>query len=142
VNLDIFFLNVFFFHYFLAGSVQLSCSNWNPWCSRECYQRQQSKLGYVLLYWAVFKFSGFMVSFGFFFFFKFWNLFFNFFLGDCKAPEWKKLSSKELGLSNSLISMPTKKVLNGLKKNGIVLGHNELFCICGFSLFCWRWKET
>ncbi|KAJ6889014.1 poly(A) polymerase I-like isoform X2 [Populus alba x Populus x berolinensis] len=38
-------------------------------------------------------------------------------LGDCKAPEWKKLSSKELGLSNSLISMPTKKVLNGLKKN-------------------------
>lgn len=39
-------------------------------------------------------------------------------LGDCKAPEWKKLSSKELGLSNSLISMPTKKVLNGLKKNG------------------------
>jgi hypothetical protein len=78
----------------------------------------------------------------FFFFLKFWNLFFNFFLGDCKAPEWKKLSSKELGLSNSLISMPTKKVLNGLKKNGIVLGHNELFCICGFSLFCWRWKET
>jgi hypothetical protein len=74
----------------------------------------------------------------FFFFLKFWNLFFNFFLGDCKAPEWKKLSSKELGLSNSLISMPTKKVLNGLKKNGIVLGHNELFCICGFSLFCWR----
>lgn len=60
-----------------------------------------------------------MVNFGFFFF-QFWNLF----LGDCKAPEWKKLSSKELGLSNSLISMPTKKVLNGLKKNGIVLGHN------------------
>ncbi|KAB5532194.1 hypothetical protein DKX38_018864 [Salix brachista] len=39
-------------------------------------------------------------------------------LGDFKAPEWKKLSSRELGIGNSLISGPTKKVLNGLKKNG------------------------
>ncbi|KAF9671767.1 hypothetical protein SADUNF_Sadunf12G0082800 [Salix dunnii] len=39
-------------------------------------------------------------------------------LGDYKAPEWKKLNSKDLGIGNSLISGPTKKVLNGLKKNG------------------------
>uniref|UniRef100_A0A6N2MDP5 Poly A polymerase head domain-containing protein n=1 Tax=Salix viminalis TaxID=40686 RepID=A0A6N2MDP5_SALVM len=39
-------------------------------------------------------------------------------LGDFKAPEWRKLSSKELGIGNSLISGPTKKVLNGLKKKG------------------------
>ncbi|KAF9668086.1 hypothetical protein SADUNF_Sadunf15G0091500 [Salix dunnii] len=39
-------------------------------------------------------------------------------LGDPKAPEWKKWKSKELGISNSTISRPTRKVLDGLKKNG------------------------
>ncbi|KAL6972977.1 hypothetical protein U1Q18_027151 [Sarracenia purpurea var. burkii] len=37
---------------------------------------------------------------------------------DCKAPEWKRLSSEELGISNSMIAKPTRKVLNGLKKRG------------------------
>ncbi|XP_020233539.1 uncharacterized protein LOC109813709 isoform X2 [Cajanus cajan] len=35
-----------------------------------------------------------------------------------KVPEWKKLNSKELGLRNSMIATPTKKVLNVLKKKG------------------------
>lgn len=35
-----------------------------------------------------------------------------------KAPAWKKLDSKELGLQNSMIARPTKKVLNVLKKKG------------------------
>ncbi|KAJ6761013.1 POLYNUCLEOTIDE ADENYLYLTRANSFERASE FAMILY PROTEIN-RELATED [Salix purpurea] len=39
-------------------------------------------------------------------------------LGDPKPPEWKKWNSKELGISNSTISRPTRKVLDGLKKNG------------------------
>ncbi|KAJ6970849.1 hypothetical protein NC653_035199 [Populus alba x Populus x berolinensis] len=39
-------------------------------------------------------------------------------LGDPKALEWKKWNSKELGISNSTISRPTKKVLDGVKKNG------------------------
>ncbi|XP_061364579.1 uncharacterized protein LOC133308007 [Gastrolobium bilobum] len=33
-------------------------------------------------------------------------------------PSWKKLNSKELGLRNSMIANPTKKVLNMLKKKG------------------------
>ncbi|XP_027340773.1 uncharacterized protein LOC113854114 isoform X2 [Abrus precatorius] len=37
---------------------------------------------------------------------------------DKKAPAWKKLNSKELGLRNSMIANPTKKVLNMLKKKG------------------------
>ncbi|KAJ6970850.1 hypothetical protein NC653_035199 [Populus alba x Populus x berolinensis] len=40
------------------------------------------------------------------------------FSGDPKALEWKKWNSKELGISNSTISRPTKKVLDGVKKNG------------------------
>ncbi|KAK7358695.1 hypothetical protein VNO77_00633 [Canavalia gladiata] len=35
-----------------------------------------------------------------------------------KTPAWKKLNSKELGLRNSMIANPTKKVLNMLKKKG------------------------
>ncbi|XP_019464723.1 PREDICTED: uncharacterized protein LOC109363020 [Lupinus angustifolius] len=35
-----------------------------------------------------------------------------------KVPGWKKLNSKELGLKNSMIASPTKKVLNLLKKKG------------------------
>ncbi|RDY03610.1 pcnB, partial [Mucuna pruriens] len=35
-----------------------------------------------------------------------------------KVPAWKKLNSKELGLRNSMIANPTRKVLNGLKKKG------------------------
>ncbi|CAJ1937568.1 unnamed protein product [Sphenostylis stenocarpa] len=35
-----------------------------------------------------------------------------------KVPAWKKLDSKELGLRNSMIAVPTKKVLNVLKKKG------------------------
>ncbi|KAK7318320.1 hypothetical protein RJT34_03019 [Clitoria ternatea] len=35
-----------------------------------------------------------------------------------KVPAWKKLNSKELGLRNSMITSPTKKVLNMLKKKG------------------------
>ncbi|XP_076891787.1 uncharacterized protein LOC143543324 [Bidens hawaiensis] len=34
------------------------------------------------------------------------------------APEWKKFSSKELGITNSMISKPTRIVLNGLKRQG------------------------
>lgn len=37
---------------------------------------------------------------------------------DHKVPEWKKLNSKELGISTSMIAKPTKKVLNGLKQRG------------------------
>ncbi|KAK7399269.1 hypothetical protein VNO78_10449 [Psophocarpus tetragonolobus] len=35
-----------------------------------------------------------------------------------KVPKWKRLNSKELGLRNSMIATPTKKVLNVLKKKG------------------------
>ncbi|CAO2818766.1 unnamed protein product [Amaranthus hypochondriacus] len=38
--------------------------------------------------------------------------------GDFKVAEWKKLSSKELGISTSMISKPTRVVLIELKKNG------------------------
>ncbi|ESW31975.1 hypothetical protein PHAVU_002G283000 [Phaseolus vulgaris] len=37
---------------------------------------------------------------------------------NSKVPAWKKLDSKELGLRNSMIAVPTKKVLNVLKKKG------------------------
>ncbi|KAK1259770.1 hypothetical protein QJS04_geneDACA015376 [Acorus gramineus] len=33
-------------------------------------------------------------------------------------PEWKKLSSKELGITTSMIARPTRMVLNGLRKKG------------------------
>ena len=38
--------------------------------------------------------------------------------GDRKAPEWKKLSSKDLGIRTSMIAKPTRLVLNGLKEKG------------------------
>ncbi|GMP57468.1 hypothetical protein CsSME_00021552 [Camellia sinensis var. sinensis] len=38
--------------------------------------------------------------------------------GDCNAPEWKKLSSKDLGIRTSMIGKPTRLVLNGLRKKG------------------------
>ncbi|XP_023908023.2 uncharacterized protein LOC112019738 isoform X1 [Quercus suber] len=38
--------------------------------------------------------------------------------GDQKALEWKRLNSKELGISTSMITKPTRKVLNGLKRKG------------------------
>ncbi|KAM5571565.1 hypothetical protein ABKV19_011909 [Rosa sericea] len=37
---------------------------------------------------------------------------------DGKAPQWKKLNSKEVGISSSMIDKPTRKVLNGLKRKG------------------------
>ncbi|XP_034215672.1 CCA-adding enzyme-like isoform X2 [Prunus dulcis] len=37
---------------------------------------------------------------------------------DVKAPAWKKLNSKELGITTSMIDKPTRKVLNGLKRKG------------------------
>ncbi|KAG5014423.1 hypothetical protein JHK85_020559 [Glycine max] len=37
---------------------------------------------------------------------------------NSKVQAWKKLNSKELGLRNSMIAVPTKKVLNVLKKKG------------------------
>ncbi|KAI8024339.1 Poly(A) polymerase I [Camellia lanceoleosa] len=37
---------------------------------------------------------------------------------DCNAPEWKKLSSKGLGIRTSMIGKPTRLVLNGLRKKG------------------------
>lgn len=37
---------------------------------------------------------------------------------SCNALEWKRLSSKELGISNSMIAKPTRIVLNGLKRKG------------------------
>lgn len=39
-------------------------------------------------------------------------------VSDQKAPEWKKWSSKDLGISTSKISRPTRVVLNGLRKKG------------------------
>uniref|UniRef100_A0A5B7BUX5 Polynucleotide adenylyltransferase n=1 Tax=Davidia involucrata TaxID=16924 RepID=A0A5B7BUX5_DAVIN len=38
--------------------------------------------------------------------------------GGHKAPEWKRLSSKDLGITNSMIARPTRVVLNGLKRKG------------------------
>ncbi|ESQ45666.1 hypothetical protein EUTSA_v10010292mg [Eutrema salsugineum] len=35
-----------------------------------------------------------------------------------KAPEWKKLNSKELGITNSMIPKPARQVLSGLKSKG------------------------
>ncbi|CAL8157994.1 unnamed protein product [Prunus armeniaca] len=37
---------------------------------------------------------------------------------DVKAPAWKKLNSKELGITTSKIDKPIRKVLNGLKRKG------------------------
>ncbi|KAF8390726.1 hypothetical protein HHK36_025253 [Tetracentron sinense] len=37
---------------------------------------------------------------------------------DRKAPDWKKLSSKDLGITTSMIAKPTRLVLNGLRKKG------------------------
>jgi hypothetical protein len=66
------------------------------------------------------------------------------FSGDPKALELKKWSSKELGISNSTISRPTKKVLDGLKKNGSSFVHGGLLYIRGFffvamtlNICCW-----
>lgn len=39
-------------------------------------------------------------------------------LDEACRPEWKKLNSKELGISTSMIAKPTKIVLNGLRKKG------------------------
>lgn len=44
--------------------------------------------------------------------------------GDQKVPEWKKLNSKELGISTSMIAKPTRKVLNGLKRKGMHLSYS------------------
>ncbi|WOK97489.1 hypothetical protein Cni_G06197 [Canna indica] len=38
--------------------------------------------------------------------------------GGTQASDWKMLSSKELGIKNSMIPKPTRTVLNGLKKKG------------------------
>lgn len=38
---------------------------------------------------------------------------------DCKPHEWKKLSSKELGITTSRITKPAKFVLNQLKEKGV-----------------------
>ncbi|KAM6594783.1 hypothetical protein CsatA_002486 [Cannabis sativa] len=38
--------------------------------------------------------------------------------GNEKVRKWKKLSSKELGITNSMISKPARKVLNNLKQKG------------------------
>lgn len=48
---------------------------------------------------------------------------------DHKVPEWKKLNSKELGISTSMIAKPTKKVLNGLKQRGTNFVAGFLFTI-------------
>ncbi|XAR48233.1 Polynucleotide adenylyltransferase [Bertholletia excelsa] len=37
---------------------------------------------------------------------------------DRKTPEWKQLSSKDLGIKTSMIAKPTRLVLNGLRKKG------------------------
>lgn len=37
---------------------------------------------------------------------------------DSNRPEWKRLSSKDLGISTSMIAKPTRLVLNNLKKKG------------------------
>ncbi|XP_010550754.1 PREDICTED: uncharacterized protein LOC104821535 [Tarenaya hassleriana] len=38
--------------------------------------------------------------------------------GNGTIREWKKLNSKDLGISTSMIAKPTRQVLNGLKKKG------------------------
>ncbi|KAK6920456.1 tRNA nucleotidyltransferase/poly(A) polymerase, RNA and SrmB- binding domain [Dillenia turbinata] len=37
---------------------------------------------------------------------------------ETKMPKWKKLSSKDLGITTSMIPKPTRVVLNGLKRKG------------------------
>ncbi|XP_023527892.1 uncharacterized protein LOC111790975 [Cucurbita pepo subsp. pepo] len=37
---------------------------------------------------------------------------------DSSIPQWKTLSSKDLGIDTSMISKPTRVVLNGLRKQG------------------------
>lgn len=51
--------------------------------------------------------------------------------GNCKAPEWKRLSSKDLGISNSSISKPSRVVLDRLKKEGNIFVHLNG---CGFEM--------
>lgn len=43
------------------------------------------------------------------------------------ASEWKKFSSKEFGITNSMIARPTRIVLNDLKRKCVVL----------FGIICW-----
>ncbi|CAK9177471.1 unnamed protein product [Ilex paraguariensis] len=45
---------------------------------------------------------------------------------DRKAPKWKKLGSKDIGISTSMIARPTRVVLNGLKRKGY-----EVFLVGG-----------
>lgn len=53
--------------------------------------------------------------------------------GDSQAPRWKKLSSVELGIRSSMISKPTRVVLNALKKKG--KGHcGVVFNLVGNSI--------
>lgn len=64
--------------------------------------------------------------------------------------EWKKLNSKELGITNSMISRPTRKVLNNLKQKGIVflLLGSQLLSLCLFFFswhimrILWKWKHV
>nr|XP_017229028.1 PREDICTED: uncharacterized protein LOC108204210 [Daucus carota subsp. sativus] len=63
---------------------------------------------------------------------------------DNKAPVWKRFSSKELGISNSMIPRSTRVVLNGLNRKGgvfwfqfIVLEMN-----CYIELLCCKSKSN
>lgn len=47
---------------------------------------------------------------------------------ELKAPEWKMLNSKDLGLTSSSISKPTRLVLNELRKKGIHIFNRSLVC--------------
>lgn len=56
--------------------------------------------------------------------------------GDRKVAKWKKLSSEDLGITTSMISNPTRMVLNGLKKRGVhAFGFIEI-CISSLSTRC------
>lgn len=49
-----------------------------------------------------------------------------------KGPQWKKLNSKDLGISTSKLSLPTRKVLNRLKQRGCL--HYSSCCLLLFVI--------
>lgn len=53
--------------------------------------------------------------------------------GNACRKDWKKLKSEDLGISTSKISRPTRVVLNGLKKRGI-LDSRFAYCTLHFAL--------
>lgn len=55
---------------------------------------------------------------------------------DSSIPQWKTLSSKDLGIDTSMISKPTRVVLNGLRKQGTLYFYGTMFGVCD-ALIWW-----